>query len=258
MHGVICEKLREIEAQENVRILFAIESGSRAWGFPSPDSDYDARYVYVRPKEWYLSITPGRDVLELPIDDLLDINGWDIKKALGLLMKPNPVMLEWLSSPIRYIWDEDLCAKLNTFAQKTTYGTACAYHYLSLGSRQWKTYVEGRDEINLKKYFYIVRPALCLRWLRMHPTQIPPMNFQALLAGVDLDAHMHEELFRLLALKSKSKEMGLGPRTPLIDDFIQREFALVEETLPSLKAKRPRLLEEANDLFREIVDYSSL
>ena len=102
MQETILVELKTLEAKECVQILFAIESGSRAWGFPSPDSDYDVRFVYARPADWYLSITPGRDVIELPIEELLDINGWDIRKALGLLLKPNPVLLEWLSSPLRY------------------------------------------------------------------------------------------------------------------------------------------------------------
>ncbi|MEM6906851.1 MAG: nucleotidyltransferase domain-containing protein, partial [Pseudomonadota bacterium] len=101
MRAEIMAKLTGIERDFGVRILFAIESGSRAWGFPSPDSDYDVRFVYVHPTDWYLSLTPGRDVIELPIRDDLDIGGWDLRKALNLLLKPNPVMLEWLSSPIR-------------------------------------------------------------------------------------------------------------------------------------------------------------
>lgn len=96
MRETIIAELRKIERDHRVHILFAIESGSRAWGFPSPDSDYDARFIYVHEPDWYLSLTTGRDVIELPISGLLDINGWDIRKALNLLLKPNPVMLEWL------------------------------------------------------------------------------------------------------------------------------------------------------------------
>lgn len=94
--------LVDLEIRENIRILWAVESGSRAWGFPSPDSDYDVRFVYVRPLEWYLSLNPGRDVVELPIVDELDVAGWDLRKALRLLVKANPALLEWLSSPIVY------------------------------------------------------------------------------------------------------------------------------------------------------------
>ena len=103
MREEIMAKLAGVESDFGVRILFAIESGSRAWGFPSPDSDYDVRFVYVHPMDRYLRLTPGRDVIELPIKDDLDIGGWDLRKALNLLLKPSPVMLEWLSSPIWYM-----------------------------------------------------------------------------------------------------------------------------------------------------------
>ena len=116
--------LCRIEREESVRILFAVESVSRAWGFPSPDSDYDARFVYVREPDWYLSLESGRNVIELPIQDDFDVNGWDIRKALLLIMKPNPVLIEWLSSPIRYRWNDILCGRLRAFAERTaTYTT---------------------------------------------------------------------------------------------------------------------------------------
>src|SRR5262249_55967652 len=114
----ILAELEGMKQREGVRILFAIESGSRAWGFPSPDSDYDVRFVYAHPADWYLTIAPGRDVIELPMEDALDINGWDIRKTLGLLLKPNPVALEWLSSPIRYEWDAAVCQRLIDFSKK--------------------------------------------------------------------------------------------------------------------------------------------
>lgn len=79
-----------------MRFLIAVESGSRAWGFPSPDSDYDIRFIHIHPRDWYLSLQPGRDVIERPIIDNIDLNGWDLRKALGLLLKSNAVVSEWL------------------------------------------------------------------------------------------------------------------------------------------------------------------
>jgi len=97
-------ELQRIEQEEGVKIIYACESGSRAWGFPSKDSDYDVRFIYIRPVEWYLSIFEKRDVIERPIiSDMLDINGWDLKKALNLFRKSNPPLLEWLQSPIVYL-----------------------------------------------------------------------------------------------------------------------------------------------------------
>ena len=102
MRGKIQEQIRRIEESENIKILLAVESGSRAWGFASPDSDYDVRFVYIRRPEDYLRLDAIRDVIELPIDDILDINGWDLQKTLRLLYKSNPTLFEWFSSPFVY------------------------------------------------------------------------------------------------------------------------------------------------------------
>ena len=109
-------RLDAVESAEDVRLLMAVESGSRAWGFPSPDSDYDVRFVYVRPRDWYLSLVPGRDVIEYPIVDEIDLNGWDVRKSLGLLLKSNAVVSEWMNSPIRYRTDDPFIAKLAALA----------------------------------------------------------------------------------------------------------------------------------------------
>lgn len=130
IQATIRNRLTDVARDHDVRIIFAIESGSRAWGFPSPDSDYDVRFVYAHRPDWYLSLRPGRDVIELPIEGDLDINGWDLRKALNLMLKPNPVLLEWLSSPVRYLWDEAACAALSDLAHQISHQTACRFHYL--------------------------------------------------------------------------------------------------------------------------------
>ena len=211
IRDAIDRELGAIADEQDVRILFAVESGSRAWGFPSPDSDYDVRFVYAHPPDWYLSLTPGRDVIELPIADDLDIAGWDIRKALNLLLKPNPVMLEWLSSPVRYRWDAPACDALNALAAKTTFRTACRYHYLSLGRGQWAKHVGDADDVNFKKYFYILRPALALRWLRLNPQIQPPMNLHQLIAGLDLNTETIGKIADLLAQKGEGQGNGAWP-----------------------------------------------
>lgn len=253
MHQSLLGELKKIESINHVRILFAIESGSRAWGFPSPDSDYDVRFIYSRPQDWYLSLTPGRDVIELPIEGDLDINGWDIKKALNLLLKPNPIMLEWLSSPIRYIWNDGICAELIALSEKVAHGPACLHHYLHLGQRQWDVYIDDKQTVNLKKYFYIVRPAMAIRWMRLRPDTLPPMNFQDLLVGIDLNSDLITDLTALLFAKSHSKEVGLAPRVASIDNFITSEFDWAREAVKTIKPNRNDLKEQADDLFRNIV-----
>jgi len=226
VRATINEQLRQIEAAFDVRILYAIESGICAWSFPSPDSDYDVRFVYAHPYPWYLSIRLGRDVIEFPIDEVLDISGWDIRKALGLLLKPNPVMLEWFSSPIRYQWDRDTCKKLISFAGKIAHQTACLHHYASLARSQWGKHVGDNDEVNFKKYSHILRPALAIRWIRLHPKTAPPMNLQDLTNDLSLDDAMMDQIAHLLELKSKAKEIGSGPRIPAIDALIWKELIL--------------------------------
>lgn len=249
----VLDELRKIEAEQDVKILFAIESGSRAWGFPSPDSDYDARFVYARHPDWYVSITPGRDVIELPIDDLLDINGWDIRKALGLLLKPNPVLLEWLNSPIRYLWREAECAKLKDFAELISHQKACFYHYRALGVRQFRLHLEDKDQIKLKKLLYVLRPAMAIRWTRMHPEVFPPMDFRELMAGCDVDADITSEIDDILALKAKTKEIGLSQARPRLNAFCLEEFEKAKEVAETVKGPAKDKLEPANELFRSLL-----
>lgn len=252
MRETVLAELAGIERDNNVRILFAIESGSRAWGFPSPDSDYDVRFIYVHEPDWYLSLEPGRDVIELPISGLLDINGWEIRKALNLLLKPNPVMLEWLSSPIRYLWSEAVCAEMIDLAKRTAHGPACYYLYHHLGEGQWRQHVGDKLEVNYKKYFYVLRPALAIRWVRLGRSGPPPMNLQELAAGIDLDDAVLIDIELLLELKRKAREVGTGPRMERIDTLIRDEFAMAAEVHPS-PTERTDLRGEAEALFRRIV-----
>ena len=247
----IDKALADTEKHERIRILFAVESGSRAWGFPSPDSDFDVRFVYAHPVDWYLSITPGRDVIELPLNDVLDINGWDIRKALSLLLKPNPVLLEWLSSPIRYRWDENLCSELIALSRRTSHGTACLSHYSSICAGHWKRHLAGQSSVNLKKYFYVLRPALAMRWIRMRPHEIPPMNLHELIRGTDLDRDVISAIDLLLMQKAKTRESGPGPRVQVLDRLIEQELnaAFTAKKSPPNDA----LGKDANDLFRRIV-----
>ncbi len=244
-------ELIRIEADHDVKIIFAIESGSRAWGFPSPDSDYDVRFVYAHKLDWYLTIEPGRDVIERPISDELDISGWDIKKALGLLLKPNPVMFEWLSSPIHYRWMVAECAKLIEFSKKPAHSTACLYHYLNLGQRQFDLHL-GRDkEIRLKKYFYVLRPALAIRWMRLRQDEIPPMNIQALVQGLDINSSVVEIIGDLIERKATLNETENFRRIPELDQLIQAEFDWATDA--TKEKPKQDLANEADELFREIV-----
>ena len=142
MRELIISKLKQIEKDYNVRVLLAVESGSRAWGFASPDSDYDVRFIYVRPEKEYLRLEDVRDVIELPINDELDINGWDLQKTLRLLYRSNPTLFEWFSSPIVYVETE--FAKqfreimIGYFSTKKS-----LYHYISMAESNYRDYLKG-------------------------------------------------------------------------------------------------------------------
>ncbi len=158
MRETILRKLNEIENRENVKILLAVESGSRAWGFASPDSDYDVRFIYVRPREDYLRLEKTRDVIELPIEGELDINGWDLDKTLRLLRASNPTLFEWLSSPIVYR-ETEFARDFQGIMQQYFSSKRGLSHYLSMAGRNYREYLKG-EKVKAKKYFYVLRPVL--------------------------------------------------------------------------------------------------
>ena len=168
MNILVPEKLREIEEKENVKVLLAVESGSRAWGFASPDSDFDVRFIYKRPKEKYLQLNEFRDVIELPVDDTWDVNGWDLDKTLKLLFKSNPTLFEWINSPICYC-RTDFCDRIAPLIQEYFSVKNSLYHYLNTARRTIKTFLQG-ETVRPKKYFYAIRPILACLWVLENKT----------------------------------------------------------------------------------------
>lgn len=245
-------RLAAVETTRDVRLLMAIESGSRAWGFPSPDSDYDVRFVYVRPRGWYLSLIPGRDVIEHAIVDEIDLNGWDVRKTLGLLLKSNAVVSEWMLSPIRYRTDDPFVGKLAALADALLDPCALAQHYANLGraaSNRWLDRSSG--DVPVKKYFYALRPALAVRALRLNPTVRPPMNLQALIDVCDLPAALVARIADLVEAKARTNEMSNGTRVPDVEALIADELARVSEMPASVMPADA--LERASELFVELV-----
>lgn len=254
----IQRQLDQVEQDFGVRILLAVESGSRAWGFPSPDSDYDVRFLYVHRPEWYLTIEPGRDVIELPIEDELDINGWDLKKALQLLIKRNPVLHEWLESPIIYRSDQAFLSQVRALADCTLHHTPARYHYLKLGEKQWNRFIADKNEVSIKKYFYALRPALALRWLRSNPDQRVPMSVPELRPGCDLPDEVSDFLDELLERKRVTRELGKGPRIALLDDFITGEFDLARGPDQEAFVPPQGLTDGANKIFRSVLGFGDV
>lgn len=236
-------RLAGIVRDHRVTIGLAIESGSRAWGFPSPDSDYDCRFLFVRRTVDYLSPWQKRDVIETTLEDDMDVNGWELGKAIKLLLKGNAVVIEWLMSPIVYAGDRDFRDGLLGLAKAHTDRAAIARHYLHLGERQRNTYFADHKSVSLKKIFYALRPAAALRWLRLHPdAAIAPMDFPTLLEQCDPPAEVMRLSLELVARKAVTRELGSGPLPAPVRDFIDAEFAAARAHFP---ARAHRLSEAA-------------
>jgi len=242
--------LDTVEREENVRILLAVESGSRAWGFPSADSDYDVRFVYVHRLEWYLTIDPGRDVLERPLIDLIDLAGWDLKKALQLLRKSNPPLLEWLQCPIIYRERTPAAAALRGLLPRWFSPDASFYHYLHMARRNNREFLRG-DVVRRKKYLYVLRPLLAMRWLEDGRGAVPIEFAQLLEAGVH-DSAVRVAIDELIQEKRRGFEQDSGPPIPEISDFIDAELATLEGISVERRAFAPDV-EELNGVFRAAI-----
>lgn len=218
--------LNEIERREQVVNLLAVESGSRAWGFPSPDSDWDVRFVYARTTRWHLTLHKGRDVIERQFPGDIDMAGWDLRKTMGLVLKGNCAIREWLASPITYYSDYDVVSEIAEIATMVPARRASRYHYTSLIRKVRADYLVG-EEVKLKKYFYAIRPALCLRWLAEldDGKTLPPIDISALIDETPVSDAEMEAIATLMEQKREASEMGMGKRIPVIDAMIEAEEA---------------------------------
>jgi len=234
MEEIIQEKLRELETQNNIRILMAIESGSRAWGFHSPDSDYDVRFIYAHHEDWYLSIREQADVIELPINAVLDINGWDIRKALRLLAKHNSVLYEWIQSPIFYRSEKDFANEFFSVAQNSFSPIATMHHYLSMSKKYFEECTSG-EKVKLKKYLYCLRTTLAGQWIARNKTA-PPMELKKLLPLIANEKELLSTIDRLLELKSRMDESYLHPKEPVLEAFLKKGIWECEAVALSLPA----------------------
>ncbi|WP_152397487.1 nucleotidyltransferase domain-containing protein [Paenibacillus guangzhouensis] len=249
MNTRILQELRNIEQEENVRILYACESGSRAWGFPSQDSDYDVRFIYLRPVDWYLSIFDKRDVIERPINDLLDINGWDLRKALNLFRKSNPPLLEWLQSPIQYMEQYTVTEQIRRISPLSFSPKSCMYHYLNMAKGNYRDYLQG-DQVKIKKYFYVLRPILACAWIERYD-DMPPIAFDTLVERLlPGDGELYQFIQQLLIRKKAGEELDYEPRIHLLNTFIEEHISHFEQKAAALKAAEGTLDDQLDALFR--------
>jgi len=241
--------LTQVEQQRDVRILHAVESGSRAWGFASPDSDYDVRFIYVGSLASYLSLGHSRDVIEWQLDAVYDVNGWDLAKALRLLHDSNPVLFEWRDSSIVYATRPEW-AVVDAVFERYFQPKKAMHHYLSMAQRTIVGYLRG-DQVKLKKYFYVIRPLLAAEWIRRFSSP-PPTAFGRLVDAV-LPSAVRGPVDELLAVKAETSELGAGPHILVLDDFVENEYARLQAVAEAMPPQRSEGWQCLDEVFRSLV-----
>ena len=244
----VAAELERMERAEDVRVLLAVESGSRAWGFASPDSDFDVRFVYVRPVEHYLRLEPARDVLEWRVDEVLDVDGWDADKALRLLRGSNPSLFEWLASPIVYAEDPAF-AVVRELAAECFSPVASAHHYLSMG-RNHLAALAG-ETVRLKKCLYTMRAILAARWVVAERAPAPMLLRD--LVDAELEESMKGLAAELLEAKAAGGERGERPRIAAFNAWAAGALAQVTGALADLEPPAPVPWERLDEVFLALV-----
>ena len=248
MREIIEQRLRQLEPERKIRVLYACESGSRAWGFASPDSDFDVRFIYAHDLDWYLSVEDHRDVIEI-MDGDLDLSGWDLRKTLKLHRKSNPALIAWLSSPIVYSVDAEFMKGFREVSDVYFSPERCFRHYLHLAEGNFRGYLQG-ETVWTKKYRYVLRPVLACLWIE-RGLGAAPMEFAKLVEGVVDDPRLLSSIETLLDRKMKGAELSSGPRDEYLSGFIESELIRL--------ATRPREQEALpdpsglNEFFRQQV-----
>ncbi len=241
-------RLAAIEREEKVCIFYACESGSRAWGFASENSDYDARFLYIHPRNWYLTIEERRDVIERPILDDIDLNGWDIRKALSLLRKSNPPLLEWLQSPITYKQQLSIVEKIRALMPEYYSPLRCMHHYLHMAEGNFREYLK-KDEVWVKKYFYVLRPVLACKWIEAG-YGVVPTEFQKLVDRLVDSPSLKSAIDELIERKRNGQELDMGPKIPIISEFIESELSHFA-TLPPYPKSKSFEVQRLDKLFQD-------
>lgn len=250
MRELIQKELKTIEKAHDVRIIYACESGSRAWGFPSSDSDYDVRFIYMHPPDWYLTVTERDDVLERPPNKEIDISGWDVRKALQLLRRSNPPLLEWLSSPVVYRSDDSAIAPFITLSRKSFLPETACHHYLSMARNSVAKFGDA-EEARVKHYLYALRTALCAAWVAARREQ-PPVLIQELLQEFLPHGAMREYVDQLILRKSGETEKALVKRSSDFEAYLHAQIEKAFSCIPKNAGTLP--IELCDRTFRQILN----
>jgi len=248
----IMQKLHETEETHQVKIILAIESGSRGWGFAAENADYDCRFIYVHKKDWYLSVLDNPDFIEYPVDEVFDIKGYDITRALKYIMKPQAVMHEYLSSNEVYICDTAIVRKLQTLALDFFNPIPISYHYLGLAKRTLSE-ITAADTAKIKKYFYVLRPIANLNFIWQY-RKMPYMEYFKTLEELDLNPEILQAINELTALKMASKEHDFVSQIRLLVDYFEAEIAKFDSCIKEMAHEKNRNYASVDDVFRSILE----
>jgi len=247
MKAIIQEKLRALEREFDIRILFACESGSRAWGFASVDSDFDVRFIYVHKAEFYLSLSDQRDVVELPVNEVLDISGWELRKALRLFRKSNAPLYEWLQSPLVYEAVPGFVDELRALMPIYFSPRAAMHHYLSMTSGIFENDL-SENSVRLKKYFYALRTLLACQWIASR-SEVPPMEFDKLRAL--MRENLNDTIDDLLSQKAVGNEKSAILPLASINDYVREQIAICKTAVPEPSSAADD--EPLNRIFRKYI-----
>lgn len=224
--------LKEIEQKKSIKILYACETGSRAWGFPSPDSDYDIRFIYKHSKDWYLSLGQRKDTIEFPVENDFDITGWDLKKSLVLLKKSNAALIERFQSPVEYFCNPEFKIGFEKLIDVYYSPVAVFYHHYSLARKFWEEMYEKND-VKLKNYFYLLRSLLSCYWIIKQETVVP-MHIEGLMTLIEKATR--SKIRELIAFKAGVDEKYMHRREQGLDKWVMELWELVESSKDRLRA----------------------
>ncbi len=248
----IKNELKRIEEENNIKILYAVESGSRAWGFPSKDSDWDVRFIYIHNKEWYLSIDDKKDSMEFMLPGDLDFAGWELRKTLKLFRKSNPPLLEWLRSPLIYLEQYSTIEKMRELSKDYFNSKSCTYHYLHMARGNYRNYLQN-DLVRVKKYFYVLRPILACKWIEEEGT-MAPMEFDKLVDTQVNDLELKKEINNLLERKKAGDEFDKEARIEVINEFIEKQIEYFEKRVEDYDKVSQIATAQLDELFRKTLD----
>ena len=244
--------LHKVEFEHRLCVIYGLESGSRAWGFESQNSDYDVRFLYIRPVDWYLCIEKRNDILELGTSSDIDLSGWDLRKSLLFLRQSHPVLLEWLRSPVVYIEQSGIVQQMREIGEEFFSPRASVHHYIGWTERILHRYFQ-RSDLAAKRYFYVLRPILCCRWIQTIGGQ-PPLRMQELTTAFEIPTEAKLAIKNLIERKRAGYELASVGRIPILDQYISETLLQIKDFLVTLPKPEYAPFELLNPLFHQALE----